>query len=342
MMQQPAHPRAPIPITIIGGFLGAGKTSLLNHILSEDHGVRAGVLVNDFGAVNIDAKLIVGVDEDDTVSLENGCICCDIRDDLLAACLAMLQRPEPPKVVIIETSGVSDPIEVVRTFDLPQLHSTMAIESVITVVDAERFPSLLHGEVADLARAQVQVADIVVLNKVDLVSADGLAGVCTEVRGIAPVSRILETCHGRVPLELVLGTDAVRPADQTGPDHHEGHHHDRPHPFSSWHWTCDLPLSLPKLQRVIESLPETVYRAKGTVHLEELPQYQIAFQMVGKRYNLKDTDPWGGAAPQSEIVLIASADSIDRDDLQRAFDNCIGTGDETESPILGLSRQLHG
>ena len=93
---------------------------------------------------------------------------------------------------------------------------------------------------------------------------------------------------------------------------------------------------------MIESLPETVYRAKGTVHLEELPQYQIAFQMVGKRYNLKDTDPWGGAAPQSEIVLIASADSIDRDDLQRAVDNCIGTGDETQSAIFGLSRQLHG
>lgn len=114
----------------------------------------------------------------------------------------------------------------------------------------------------------------------------------------------------------------------------------RKHPFSSWHWTSGLPLSLPKLQNVLEGLPETVYRAKGTVHLEELPQYQISFQMVGRRYNLKDTDPWGPTAPRSEIVLIACEDGIDRNDLQHAFDGCIGTGDESQSPILRLSRRL--
>lgn len=114
----------------------------------------------------------------------------------------------------------------------------------------------------------------------------------------------------------------------------------RKHPFSSWHWTSGLPLSLPKLQNVIESLPETVYRAKGTVHLEELPTHQVAMQMVGKRYDLCDTERWGTVEPRSEVVLIALQDGLDADELRRRFEDCIGTGDESRSPVLRLTRRL--
>ncbi|TWT81263.1 putative metal chaperone YciC [Planctomycetes bacterium CA13] len=336
--------RPSLPVTIISGFLGSGKTTLLNYILSEDHGSRVGVLVNDFGAINIDAKLIVGV-EGETVNLANGCVCCSIRDDLVAACLGMLQRAEPPDQLIIETSGVSDPVEVANTFLMPELQPFLSLNCIIGVVDAEQLPSLTD-ELGVLARQQIRVADMVVLNKVDLVGTEALAKVRALVHQIAPGSRIFETHQARVPLKLMLGAGLdeagmqhpVACADPV--DHADSHNHDFDHPFSTWHWSCDQPLSLPRLRRVVESLPNTIYRAKGIVCLEELPTYQIALQMVGKRTSLADTALWGSQPPRSEIVLIASRGGINSEALQAAFENCIGTGDESQSPILRLKRLL--
>jgi G3E family GTPase len=339
---QPVPP-APVPVTIIAGFLGSGKTTLLNHILSENHGVRAAVLVNDFGAINIDAKLVVGV-EGDTISLENGCICCNIREDLFATCMMLLRRPEPPERLIIETSGVSDPVQVAETFFRPEIHRYLTMDNILSVVDAERFAVVLNEEAGRLARLQVQVADIVVLNKVDLIGAEGLAPVKQLVREVAPRSRILEATYGRIPLELALGAGQWGPgprafelsAERTT----EEGAHDHRDQFSTWHWTSDQPLSLPKLRAVLEALPDTVYRAKGIVYLEELPTYQIAMQMVGKRYDLSDTQRWGAATPRSEIVLIASHGGFDPEELKRMFENCVGIGDESESPVLRLTRRL--
>jgi G3E family GTPase len=327
--------RKPIPVIVIGGFLGAGKTTLLNYILRENHGVRAGVLVNDFGAINIDAKLVVGVDGD-TVSLANGCVCCSIRDDLIPACLALVQRDHPPELLIVETSGVSEPSQVANTFMLPEIEHVMALDNILTVVDAEQFPGLLRGEMATLARLQVRDADMVVLNKVDLVNEKDLVAVKALLREVTPGARILEADHGCVPLDLIMGSGThaanVRPGDPF-----RSHVH---HPFATWHWASDQPLSLPKLRSAIEGLPDSIYRAKGIVHLEELPSHQVVFQMVGKRYNIGDTEPWGSLPPRSEIVMIASQGGINNDALQLAFDGCIGTGDESQSPILRLTRLL--
>jgi G3E family GTPase len=327
-----------VPVLVIGGFLGAGKTTLLNHILSETHGVRAAVLVNDFGAINIDAKLVVGV-EGETVNLANGCVCCSIRDDLVAACMGLLQRPDPPELVIVETSGVSDPIQVANTFLMPELQPVLSLNGILAVVDADQFPSL-QGESAELAQVQIKVADMVVLNKLDLVSSEDLANVKARLREMAPGSRILEATRGGVPMKLIMGigcrTD-IAPHPELGPhqpDHTQGH------PFSTWHWTSDRPLSLPKLRAVFESLTDTVYRAKGFVYLEELSSYRVVLQMVGKRSSLRDSEPWGDEVPRSEIVVIGARGGLDREELQHLFEGCIGAGDESQSPVLRLSQRL--
>ena len=335
--------RKPVPVIVIGGFLGAGKTTLLNYMLSEQHGVKVGVLVNDFGAINIDAKLVIGVDGD-TVSLANGCVCCSIRDDLIPACMSLMQRSNPPELLIVETSGVSEPQQVANTFMLPEIETIMFLDSILTVVDAEQLPAILQSEMASLARLQIQDADMLILNKVDLVDEKALEATKTLVQRIAPGTRILEATVGKVSLNLItsMGLHSLNKKNESATDnqHSHDHKHENEHPFSTWHWTSDLPLSLPKLRSLIEKLPETIYRLKGIVYLEEMPSHQVEIQTVGKRFNMGDTELWGDKLRRSEIVIIASKNGIDQDTLQRAFDDCIGTGDESLSPILRLNRFL--
>ncbi|MEO1290978.1 MAG: GTP-binding protein, partial [Chloroflexota bacterium] len=190
----PAH--FPVPITILTGFLGAGKTTLLNHILHSDHGMKIAVLVNDFGAINVDAQLIVGI-EGEMVTLSNGCICCTIRGDLLRETLQLLTRDDPPEYILIEASGVSDPISVALTFRVPEVMPMVKLDGVITVVDAEQFLNL-EGENQWLGLAQVGFADIVVLSKVDLVTDTYREMVKTRIREISPDARIIEGLHGQV------------------------------------------------------------------------------------------------------------------------------------------------
>ena len=165
-MFEVSDPNTPIPITILSGFLGAGKTSLLNHILHGNHGLRVGVLVNDFGEINIDAELVAGV-SGNSVSLSNGCVCCSIRDDLVESTLQLVQGPNRPEYLILETSGVADPISVSLTFVESELKSLIDVDSILTVVDAENIRSL-DDEYEELAEDQISMADIVILNKVDL------------------------------------------------------------------------------------------------------------------------------------------------------------------------------
>ena len=206
-------------------------------------------------------KLVVGV-EGETVTLANGCVCCTIRDDLIGACLGLLQRDEPPEHLLIELSGISDPVPVLNTFLETDLGTIFSLSTILGIVDAEQLPGL-PIEMGDLARAQIQAADIVVLNKVDLVRPDELVAVKQRVHEMTLGSRIIEVSHGRVPMELVFEDDyrLSRTPRRSDADGHDDQPH--PHPFATWDWTSDRPLSLPKLRSTLEALPDTVYRCKG-------------------------------------------------------------------------------
>ncbi|MCX7549473.1 CobW family GTP-binding protein [Xanthomarina sp. F2636L] len=328
-----------IPVTIIGGFLGSGKTTLLNYILSENHGVRAAVLVNDFGAINIDAKLVVGV-EGETVELANGCVCCTIRDDLAGACIDLLKRPDMPEHVFIELSGVSHPIPVLNTILDIELSTPFGFNCILSIVDSEQF-SLMKGNMAKLAQSQIGAADIVVFNKVDLVNQEQLTHVKNIVKKLTSGAKIVEVVQGRIPMELILPNSQSIPPIERVKQSKDNYIHVHGHGLATWSWTTDQQLSLHKFRSVISTLSETIYRCKGIVCLEELPMYRYIIQMVGKRLVITEDELWGEEAPISELVLIGDTKDIKPKELKQHFDACIGTGDESQSAVLRLAKKLN-
>lgn len=271
----------PVPLTIISGFLGAGKTTFLNNFLNAPHGLRIAVLVNDFGAINIDTQLIANIDADaQAINLSNGCICCTIRGDLLSAVLGLLDRPEHPEYIIVECSGVSDPLPVAETFLNPALQQWVAVDGIVTVVDAEQLPHYKDGS-ATLAEEQIAVADVIVLNKVDLVPPADLAE--SKKAWLPPRARVIETNFARVPLELVIGVGRYDPARLNRAARavhvheagvaagHDGEvhagHHDHGVVFDSWSWTTTEAVSLNAVKRVVGRLPPSIFRCKGILFL---------------------------------------------------------------------------
>ncbi len=351
----------PIPVTIISGFLGAGKTSLLNHILNADHGLRVAVLVNDFGEINIDAELVSGVSGESTINLSNGCICCSIRNDLLEAMVQLIQHPNPPEYIVVETSGVSDPMAVSLTFLARELRSGARVDSMLTVVDSEQIDQV-DGKNRELALDQIAMADIVVLNKVDLVNDEKREELVDFVKDLVPRARILETTYGKVPLDLVLGVgtyDLRRFSGKSGLDVHvhadghahdhdhahdleDEHHHERDHTlvFNTWSYTTDRPLSHQAVRHAVKTLPATIYRAKGFVYLDDIPSGKGIVHVVGQRARLIIGEPWGDEKPGTRLVFIGEYGGIDATELQSRFEACQATEKTRQDAILDDAFEL--
>jgi len=303
--------KAPIPATILAGFLGSGKTTLLQRILADPRGVRYGVLVNDFGAINIDAELVVETGADQ-VSLANGCICCTIRDDLVEAIGRLLANEPAPQHLIIETSGVSRPIAVVDAVQDPALGGRVAVDGVFCLIDTAGFRDLDFAS-TELAIDQASSADVVVLNKLDIASAEDLAAVEATLRGPMPNARFLAARFAEVPRAVLFGGErADRHAGHHDHDDHHDHHDDHDHhgeEFQSWSWTSATPLDRAAFRNAVRRLPSSLLRMKGIVAFADRPGERAVFQLVGKRHSLEAVP--GPAPAESRLVAITRAGELD-------------------------------
>jgi G3E family GTPase len=352
-------PKHGLPVTIITGFLGSGKTTLLNHILTNQQGLKTAVLVNEFGEIGIDNELIVSTD-DNMVALNNGCVCCTINEDLVQAVYKVLERPEKIDYLVVETTGLADPLPVALTFLGTELRDMTRLDSIVTMVDCANFSLDLFNSQA--AYSQIAYGDMIVLNKTDLVDEADVDALEVRIRDIKESARILRTQKSQVPLPLILSiglfeSDKYFDASEAKQEHHHhhdhhhdhdhdcdhDHHHDHDHEhhhhsnhlendgFTSLSFESEKPLAIRKFQYFLDNqLPENVFRAKGILWFDESPKRHI-FHLSGKRFTLED-DEWKGQR-KNQLVLIGQ--NLDHDKLREQIENCVCMPSTTRAKGFG-------
>ncbi|BAT54710.1 hypothetical protein NOS3756_36820 [Nostoc sp. NIES-3756] len=330
-------PKRGMPVTIITGFLGSGKTTLLNQILKNKQDLKVAVLVNEFGDINIDSQLLVSVDQD-MLELSNGCICCTINDGLVDAVYRVLEREERIDYLVIETTGVADPLPIILTFLGTELRDLTNLDSIITLVDAEAFtPNHFESEAA---LKQIIYSDIILLNKTDIAPPEKIKDIEEYIASVKEGVRILRTQYGQVALPLILGlgltpTDEyiAEDVDNHHVDEHHHHHHDHEHEhhhehhshhlendgFISVSFQSDRPFDVHKFETFLtEEMPNNVFRAKGILWFSDSDLRHI-FQLSGSRYHLY-ADEWR-TLPKNQVVFIGR--KLNTQQIYTQINNCL-------------------
>jgi len=338
---------AKIPVTIITGFLGAGKTTLIRHMLENAGGRRLALIINEFGDVGVDGAILksCGIDtcpEENIVELANGCLCCTVADDFIPAIEALLARSPQPDHIVIETSGLALPKPLVKAFDWPDIRTRLTVDGVIAVVDGAavadgRFvedpikvavqraadPTADHeNPLEEVYEDQLLCADLVVLNKADLMDAAGLARVSGEIRASIPRAvRIVETREGRIDPSILLGlTAAVEDDLAQRPSHHdgeEGHDHDDFDSFvADIPATADPAVLLAHLASVAEQFD--VLRMKGFIEVQGKPM-RLLVQGVGQRFRQQFDRPWAPDEDRRGRLVVIGEKGLDRDGIAAAL-----------------------
>ena len=305
----------PVPVLLVTGFLGAGKTTVVNHLLAHAEGRRIAAVVNDFGAINIDAALVAGA-ADGVVSLANGCICCSLEGDLLRTLAAILRRNPRPEAIVIETSGVADPADIVRNLMDPVIWREAPLEVVLCVVDATTPAATLEDA---LLRSQLRAADVVALSKPDLTDAAGRGRIRNAVAAIKPSAVIVDALNGQVPAALLFPDDPDRPLALREP----GRRRPAADRFESLCWTSNHPLSLACLQRAIGQLAPKLARAKGLFEAAEQPGRQLLFQLAGGRATLAPSGALPPDGPRARIVFIVEVGALSIGEIGTIMDGCV-------------------
>jgi G3E family GTPase len=304
-----------VPILLVTGFLGAGKTTVVNHLLAHAEGRRIAAVVNDFGAINIDAELIAGA-SDGVVALSNGCICCSLEGDLLRTLASLLRRDPQPEVIVIETSGIADPADIMRNLMDPLIFTEAPLELVLCVADATAPETTLDDA---LARSQLRAADVVALSKVDLVDDAVRARMRDRIRALRPAAVMVDAPHGKVPAGLLfpLDPDRVAVPREVAPRRPVA---DR---FETLSWTSERPLSLPRLQAAIARLAPRLARAKGLFETVEQPGRLTVFQLAGGRATLSPGGATSPGVPRSRIVFIAELGLLSGAEIDGIMAGCV-------------------